>query len=234
MFLRDAYHRFLPAQTSDQVWSSPSWMQLDVGEADRTQSRAPSDALSSCTGHAAADSSQCSSVLGRNECIGGFGKADVSFFFGSADVVWATSKLDRNFWMTRRCSGRQLGVVQEALHVRSPTKIDENCPSCSILGPSLPDDKCPSRVSLCQKPALRLLTVKVAFCMKIVTMSLSLEELRAQGQQAGKQEDSEISDESGPLLVSKSVRVVSGRRHHRLRMLVEHSMCRDGRSEESL
>ena len=136
MFLRDSYHRFLPAQTSDQVWSSPSWMQLDVGEADRTQSRAPSDALSSCTGHAAADSSQCSSVFGRSDCTGGFGKADVSCFFGSADVVWATSKLDRNFWLTRRCSGRQLGVVQEAIHAQIPTKIDENCPSCSVLGPS--------------------------------------------------------------------------------------------------
>ena len=41
---------------------------------------------------------------------------------------------------------------------------------------------------------------------------------------AGKEEDSETSDESGPLPVPKSARVVSGRRHHRLRMLVDHLM----------
>ena len=32
----------------------------------------------------------------------------------------------------------------------------------------------------------------------------------------------------------KSARVVPGRRHHLLRMLVDHLMCRDGKSEESL
>ena len=41
--------------------------------------------------------------------------------------------------------------------------------------------------------------------------------------------DSETSDENGPLPVPKSERVVSGRQHHRLRMLVDHMMCRDGR-----
>ena len=70
-------------------------------------------------------------------------------------------------------------------------------------------------------------------------MSKSLEELardvaRVQGQPAGKEEDGETNDESGPLPVPKSARVVSGRRHHRLRMLIDHLMCRDRRSEESL
>ena len=50
----------------------------------------------------------------------------------------------------------------------------------------------------------------------------------------GKGEDSEPRHESGPPPVPKSAQVVSGRRHHRLRMLVDHLMCRDGRSEESL
>ena len=56
-------------------------------------------------------------------------KADVSRFFGSANVVWAAS------WLGWRCSGRQLGCLQTR-HARSPTKIDENCPSCPISGPS--------------------------------------------------------------------------------------------------
>ena len=48
-----------------------------------------------------------------------------------------------------------------------------------------------------------------------------------------KRRTGETSDESGPLPVPKSAWVASGRRHHRLRMLVDHSLCRDGRSEES-
>ena len=49
-----------------------------------------------------------------------------------------------------------------------------------------------------------------------------------------KEEDGGTSDESLPMPVLKSAWVMSGRRHHRLRMLVDHLMCRDGRSEESL
>ena len=51
------------------------------------------------------------------------------------------------------------------------------------------------------------------------------------GQPAGKEEDSETSDENGSSPVPKSVCVVSGRQHHRLRMLVDNLMCRDGRSD---
>ena len=79
-------------------------------------------------------------------------------------------------------------------------------------------------------------TPKVASCLKGVTTSKSLEELarrvaQVQGQLAGKEEDSETSDENELLPVPKSSRVG---RHHRLRKLVDHSMCRDGRSEESI
>ena len=42
------------------------------------------------------------------------------------------------------------------------------------------------------------------------------------------------SDESGPSLVPWSTRVVSGRRHHRLRISVGHLTCRDRKLEESL
>ena len=61
-------------------------------------------------------------------------------------------------------------------------------------------------------------------CLKNVAVSKSLKELtrevvRVQGQPAGKEEDSETSDDNGPLPVPKSARVVSGRQQHRLRML---------------
>ena len=135
-----------------------------------------------------------------------------------------------------QCSSACFGTC----HARSPTKIDDFCPSCSISGPPLPppDAKRPSRVSLCKKSAIQRPTVKMASCLKTVTISKSLEELargvaRVQGQPADKEEDSEISNEIGPLLVPKSARGVSGRRHHRLRMLVGHPMCRDGKSVKS-
>ena len=51
---------------------------------------------------------------------------------------------------------------------------------------------------------------------------------------AGKEDDSETSVESEPLPVPKSAHVVSGRRHHRLRNLVDHRMCRNGMLKESL
>ena len=57
---------------------------------------------------------------------------------------------------------------------------------------------------------------------------------RVSGRWHAKLSESETSDENGKLLVPKSARMVSGRRQHRLRMLVDHLMCRDGRSEESL
>ena len=49
-----------------------------------------------------------------------------------------------------------------------------------------------------------------------------------------REEDSETSDERVPLFVSKWSRVVSGRRSHRLRMLTDDLMCRDGKSQELL
>ena len=69
-------------------------------------------------------------------------------------------------------------------------------------------------------------------CLDTVAVSKSLVDLarevaREQGQPAGKEEDSETSDENGPLPVPKSARVVSGRRHHRLRMLVDLLVYRD-------
>ena len=67
--------------------------------------------------------------------------------------------------------------------------------------------------------------MRAASCQTVVTISDTLEELarevaRAQGQHTGREEDSETSDESGQLRVPKSARVVSGRRNHRLRILV--------------
>ena len=116
------------------------------------------------------------------------------------------------------------GCGTDASHARIPTIFFEDCPNCPISAST------PSRVSPCQKSVIRCPTPKLASSMKGVTMSKSPEELarevaRVQGQPAGREEDSETSDESGPFPVPNSARVVSGRRHHRLRMLVDHLMC---------
>ena len=55
---------------------------------------------------------------------------------------------------------------------------------------------------------------------------------RIHGQPAGKEEDRDTRDESGPLPVPNSVRVVSGCRHHCLRMLIDHLMYGDGELED--
>ena len=130
-------------------------------------------------------------------------RLDVSWFLGSVDVVWAHLWvwLDRNTWMNCRCSGRQLLVVEKLVTHGVPRRSMKTARIARFLA-FPPDVKRPSRVTR--------------------TMSKSLEELarevaRAQGQPAGKEEDSETCDESGPLPVPSSARVVSGRRHHRLR-----------------
>ena len=75
--------------------------------------------------------------------------------------------------------------------------------------------------------------------MKGVTNSKGLEKLaredaRVQGQRAGKEEDSETSNENGPLLAPKSAWFLDDDTTACACMLVDHLMCRDGRSEESL
>ena len=84
----------------------------------------------------------------------------------------------------------------------------------------------PLRVRPCQKSASRCPTPTVAFCLKTVSNSKGLEEW-----QRGEQR---TSDENGPLPVPKFARVISGRRHHRLPILVSHLVCRVGKLQESL
>ena len=50
-------------------------------------------------------------------------------------------------------------------------------------------------------------------------VELAREVARVRSWFAGKEEDSEASDENGPLPVPKSAPVVSGRRHHRLHIM---------------
>ena len=100
---------------------------------------------------------------------------------------------------------------------------------------SPPNAKRPSRVSPCQKSVIQCPTPQVVSCLKNVTVSESLKELarevaRVQGPPAGKEEGSEASDGSGPLLVPTFARMVTGRLHHRLRTPTDRLMCRDKKS----
>ena len=121
------------------------------------------------------------------------------------------------------------GDGTEGCHARSPTEVNDR----------LLEFWRPSRVCPCRKSVIGCPTTKVVSCRKGVTMCKSLGELareveRVQGQPAVKEEDSGTRDENEPLLVPRSARVVSGRRHHRLCMRVDLLMCRNGRSEEFL
>ena len=62
-------------------------------------------------GHTAAVSSQCSSGIFEEWLLDGLGKAVVSCFFASSDVVYTLHWLDREVWMERKCSARQLEVT---------------------------------------------------------------------------------------------------------------------------
>ena len=154
--------RFPHAQTGDRECFSPSLMQLDGDEVGRicrvhlpavsVQSHAPSDDLSSCAGHdddghTGAVSSQCSSVISLHRR---FWKADVSCFFkGSFEnpmghVSWVPSTwcgLPPDLVGSQLLDESQMqwssaGSGTEARYAQSLTKIDENCPTCSISGPS--------------------------------------------------------------------------------------------------
>ena len=118
--------------------------------------------------------------------------------------------------MNRRFDGRQR-VVQKARHF---IKIDENYPGCSISGSS----------SRSQAPVESESLPKSLPDASSGGLSEKLDKFQESqeagtggcGQPAGKEEDSETSDEIEPLLVPKSARSISGRRHHRLRIWVYH------------
>ena len=100
-----------------------------------SQSRAPSDDLCDCRGHAAAVSSHRSSVSKRNECTCGFqhpmGHASwvPSTWCGLSPGLVGLQLLNES--QIQRLSS---GSGTEARHARSLMKIDENCSSCSISG----------------------------------------------------------------------------------------------------
>ena len=135
--------------------------------------------------------------------------------------------------MNHRCGGRQPIRVRKTVTHELPRRSLTYAQITRVLAPP-PDAMRP--LSLVRD---LWSTPKLVSCLKNVAVSKSLEDLarevaRVQGQPTGKEEDSETRDENGRPHVPKSARVVSGRQHHRLRMLVFHLMCRDGRLEESL
>ena len=123
----------------------------------------------------------------------------------------------------------------KACHARTPTKVFKVCPVDSSSGTSS------RRQATVESDSLSGIcgSVPDAEAGVLSEKSGSVKESRAagtrssasQGQAAGKEQD---SDENVPLAVPRSARVVSGRQHHRLRMLVDHLVYRGGRSEESL
>ena len=134
MIWHSAQTQSSPAQTCDRDCLSPSLTHLDAGTADLAThvrvaavSHVPSDDLSNYTGHAAAVSSQRSSVNGKNNCIssltsqGSF--APMTFcglplglvesqFLDESQMQWSSADIDT-----------------EPCHARSPTEIFEKMPT---------------------------------------------------------------------------------------------------------
>ena len=126
----------------------------------------------------------------------------------------------------RTWSGLPRGLVGSRLQDESQIRWSSGgSPSCSIFGPIFQTPSALSRENPYQKSAVRCPTPAVVAFLKSLIYSKSLEKLarvvaRLRGQPAGKEEDSETSDETAPLCVPKSARVVPGPRLHRLRILI--------------
>ena len=176
---------------------------------------------------------------GTNDCKGDFGMqmshgplAPRTFCEPPAGLV-GSHFLDGT-QMQRIPSGDGTG----AGHARSPTEVNEKCPDCLNTGPSArPQAPVESEClpEICDPVPDARCGILSKGCNGVqASRSWHAKLLELQGQPAGKEEGSESRDENVPLPVPKSTRVVSGRRHHRLRMLVDHSMCRNEKFEKLL
>ena len=102
-----------------------------------TDASGPSDYLPNFTGHAAAVSAHWPSVSETGDCIGGLGKERCHDSFAPLTC----GELPPGFVGSQLLDESQMqwssaGSGTEARHARSPTKIDENCSSCSNSGAS--------------------------------------------------------------------------------------------------
>ena len=140
---------------------------------------------------------------------------------------------DRNARMNRRRDGRYLIRVQKPVTHELPRRSLKKAQTTRPLPPP-PDAKRPSRVlvrDLCSGAS----QPKLVSCLRSEAVSENLEELarevaRVPGQACGKEEDSETSDDNGPTTYAEVHTVGVWTTIHRLRMLVDHLMCRDRRS----
>ena len=91
--------------------------------------------------------------------------------------------------------------IRWVMSPRSPRRIDENCPSCSTSGSSTRRQQSDQQ----RRPWLKSMSNFTDL------VKLARDVARVQGQPAGKEEDSETSDENVSLLVPKFARAMSGR-----------------------
>ena len=211
--------RTSPSRASDQDCSSPSPMHLDGGQVDfRSHVPVSGRMHHLMISRVSRGMRQPSHLNGLpfpgHDCIGDFGMQMLHgsmTFCGLPPGLVVLQFLDES-----QMQWSSVDTVTGACHTRSPTKISEKCPDYAASGRS--SRRQTTVVSDLSSGARRQ----------------SRRQSRSRVWPAGKEEDSDTSDENGPPLVPNSARVVSGRQHHCLRMLVDHLMCRDGRSEESL
>ena len=118
--------------------------------------------------------------------------------------------LDRNFWMNRRCSGRQRGAVQKPVTRRVPRRS-----MMAGFRARLPDAKRPSRGRPCQKSAIRCPTPTAAH-ISLVSRSWRPGRCQRGGQRHQRRTCAEVHTVNFRKVTSPP------------------ATCREGRSEESL
>ena len=100
---------------------------------------------------------------------------------GSYLQVWS----DRTLWMSRKCSVRQLVMIQELVKHRLLRRSVS-----ALFLVSVPDAKRPSRLSPCWRSAIRCPTPRVVSCLMEATVSRSREictdSRPARGQRGGR------------------------------------------------
>ena len=175
------------------------------------------------------------SVTGRDDCAGGFGHPmDHDSSVPSTWCLLPPGLVGSQLLNESQIQWSSAGIGTENCHAQNLMKFDVNCPSCSISEPSsrrqvpsqseflpeicspMPDASCGALAEKCDE---------FHESRKVGTSGC------AQDKPAGREEDSETSDENGPLPLPRSARAVPGQRHQRLRV---HVMRRDGKSEDPL
>ena len=152
-----------------------------------------------------------SSVTWKNNCVSGLmshGSCAPMTFCGPAPGL-----VESRFLHESHMQWSSAEIDTEPCHARSPTKVYEQCSDYSTSGSSSRRQapvESESVSDICDLVPDAKVGVKSEECGRVKSLvGLARDVARVQVQPTGKEEESETSDECGPLLVPNSVPVVS-------------------------